>query len=570
MKSILFILMLIGGLLSFNSYASDCPAGIKLPAGTYDGDYYSFPVPGSGGYDYFVNLDGCEYKATGYTLFDDGFLTSSSFESTGRPAKPGSVSVGSPENKPGSSGDSGSDGSTSTGVGTGLPDGSDNGTGTSGGASDGSLDGSSSGSSTPQPSEPEKPYPADAGAFQLLDSFYSCSSQAYGLPSGTPNNVFNSVARKCNAILESLSSLVVSGEDILFSDDGQKFLTKNGGNSVLSCHKTTDTERQQMIANGYYPSFIPAAVGSVIPAIRYRDGTLDFNYTLDNVSSDYCDATYQTYIASQNKPSDNKPSDFDSSSSFNPYGASSGSAAVSCPVGYHLSDVDGKTCFIVDSDGSVGFITPAECNSASDYFACLQSSSDAANSSAKRLPSYGGGSLPSDKGHADSGDGDNGDVVAAINAFHADANKNHQETMDSFTGLPRETPDLIEGYLSPKLNSIIDGMKKEMTDGYNDALAEFKGVFGDIDSYIPDIKLSFDLPVQFTSGIRGRCVPLVFDFNITLVGFQPYHFHAEGVQACQLYDAYIRSIVEYMLYFLTALACRRVFTRAAEFASSQP
>ncbi|EAN1155727.1 hypothetical protein DWQ72_04280 [Salmonella enterica] len=179
-------------------------------------------------------------------------------------------------------------------------------------------------------------------------------------------------------------------------------------------------------------------------------------------------------------------------------------------------------------------------------------------------PGDGGGS-----GSGNTDNNDNGDVVAAINALHADVNKNHNETIDTITDLPQETPDLIEGYLSPKINSIIDDMKKEMTDDYNDALSEFKGVFGDIDSYIPDIKLSFELPVQFTSGIRGRCVPLVFDFNIALVGFQPYHFHAEGVQACQLYDKYIRSIVEYMLYFLTALACRRVFTRAAEFVTSQ-
>ncbi|EBK0818425.1 hypothetical protein D3R19_08065 [Salmonella enterica] len=142
--------------------------------------------------------------------------------------------------------------------------------------------------------------------------------------------------------------------------------------------------------------------------------------------------------------------------------------------------------------------------------------------------------------------------------------------MNTFTDLPPATGDSLKGYLSSKVNSVIDDMKKEMTDDYNDALAEFKDVFGDIDSYIPDIKLSFDLPVQFTNGISGRCVPLVFDFNIALIGFQPYHFHAEGVQACQLYDTYIRSIVEYMLYFLTALACRRVFTRAAEFITSQP
>ncbi|ECO1013972.1 hypothetical protein AA464_28580, partial [Salmonella enterica subsp. enterica serovar Newport] len=177
MKSILFILMLIGGSLSFNSYAANCSAGVKLPSGSY------MPlITGSIGSDvsFFINVNGCQYIPVdiNYIAYTSGPLAGGVFStngyiSTGVDVLP-SVSESFSYNDDGTLLDN-SHGSTSAGVGTGLPDGADSGTGTSGGASDGSLDGSSSGSSTPQPSEPEKPYPADAGAFQLLDSFYSCS-----------------------------------------------------------------------------------------------------------------------------------------------------------------------------------------------------------------------------------------------------------------------------------------------------------------------------------------------------------------------------------------------------------
>ncbi|EEL1931982.1 hypothetical protein G9K97_004582 [Salmonella enterica subsp. diarizonae] len=623
MRYILFILTLIGGLLSFNSYSrglSNEPLNLNYSKPTSSCSASAPPVTGS--FTFIVingvthaNINGCDYVLPPNSPVlesDDGFCGGNvicSQEYTWYPTgdsgigdsnKPQPVISGDtdtpqadvdkineqtqrycsqtkkcdsygepvdindfmefkkkdddahnnpsekPGDKPSDKPDSGSSGET-------------------GGAS-----GGSSGSSTPPPSQPEKPYPANAGASQLLDLYNSCYKQAYSMPLGDEyDNAFNSVARNCNAILDRLSSVLVSDEVNSLSSDTQKFLTKSGAGGVLSCHKTTDAERQQMIANGYYPSMVPDVIGSYVSGIPYRDGHLNFNYATNDGAAAYCNFVYQDYMDSLNKPSDS-----DNSSSDNMGSVSSGSA--SCPAGQFM--VNGSCIANFCKPGFQPSVSsPGMCTSSTltcgpgfyqvpgqDPGFCVSDSS---------TPSPGGSGVTPvipGNGHSDSGDGDNGDVVAAINAFHADANKNHQETIDTFTDLPRETPDLIEGYLSPKLNSIIDSMKKEMTDGYNDALKEFKDTFGDIDSYIPDIKLSFDLPVQFTNGIRGRCVPLVFDFNITLVGFQPYHFHAEGVQACQLYDAYIRSIVEYMLYFLTALACRRVFTRAAEFVSSQP
>ncbi|ECH6755991.1 hypothetical protein FP263_26035, partial [Salmonella enterica subsp. enterica] len=107
MRYLLLIISLTGGLLSFSSFAADCPAGIKLPSATYD-KYYSVPIPNSNGlFNYFVNIGGCEYLATGSPVTIAGnFLSAQSFQSTGKPAKPGSVPVGSSEDKPGS-GDSG-------------------------------------------------------------------------------------------------------------------------------------------------------------------------------------------------------------------------------------------------------------------------------------------------------------------------------------------------------------------------------------------------------------------------------------------------------------------------------
>ncbi|ENU2135393.1 hypothetical protein ACE60T_005840, partial [Salmonella enterica] len=147
MRYILFVLMLIGGLLSFNSYAADCPAGIHLPAGSYK-PYYS------SGIDYFINLDGCEYKVLGFTVRPDQgdavgeIISPDGFVSTGKPVKEGtpvSVSQDVPDEPDSLPADSTSD--------------NQGGNSSTGGSSNGFPDGGSSGSSTPQPSEPEKPYP---------------------------------------------------------------------------------------------------------------------------------------------------------------------------------------------------------------------------------------------------------------------------------------------------------------------------------------------------------------------------------------------------------------------------
>ncbi|EGJ5261794.1 hypothetical protein IM977_004790, partial [Salmonella enterica subsp. enterica serovar Typhimurium] len=129
-------------------------------------------------------------------------------------------------------------------------------------------------------------------------------------------------------------------------------------------------------------------------------------------------------------------------------------------------------------------------------------------------PGGGGGS---GSGNTDSND--NGDVVAAINAFHADNNKNHQELMDDLNKKPAD-PDYtgMEGQFS----SMVGGAMSGITDSVKSAWDAGKAAFGDglsgIDSMLPDIKTSFDLPPGFEAASTGRCIPVVLDFDIKLVG----------------------------------------------------
>ncbi|ECO1013989.1 hypothetical protein AA464_28680, partial [Salmonella enterica subsp. enterica serovar Newport] len=121
MRYILFIMMLIGGLLSFNSYAADCPAGIHLPAGSYKPHYNI--IDSGGGSQHYINIGGCEYWAIGGGVeTPDGWYASiGDFVSTGKPVKEGTpISVSEnasdePDSPPVDSTNDNQGGNTSTG-----------------------------------------------------------------------------------------------------------------------------------------------------------------------------------------------------------------------------------------------------------------------------------------------------------------------------------------------------------------------------------------------------------------------------------------------------------------------
>ncbi|HAF2131339.1 TPA: hypothetical protein G9F27_005708, partial [Salmonella enterica] len=136
MRYILLFIAMTGGLLSFNSYAADCPAGLKIPSGAYIPVINGILVSDN---PFSINISGCEYKPIdiNYIVYTegplkDGIFSSNGYISTGDKVLPGnsySVHVNSSglpdtEDKPdsGSSGDSSTSPISDTNSGSSLPD----------------------------------------------------------------------------------------------------------------------------------------------------------------------------------------------------------------------------------------------------------------------------------------------------------------------------------------------------------------------------------------------------------------------------------------------------------------
>ncbi|HAU7791002.1 TPA: hypothetical protein JES96_001110 [Salmonella enterica subsp. enterica serovar Wangata] len=661
MRYILFVFLLVGGLLSFNSYAKDsCPV-LQVP---FQFDLFlAHPVPSNPSLsktDEIPALDihGCTYVfPTFECIHDSSYSHSGSFciafssvllsdkenqnsplvddaddsfdpiinyqveqlkeyctqknkcDSNGFPVdaldwlkfkEKYESEHNEPVDKPSGSDKPGSDdGLTSA----------NNDSGSTGGISDASIP------------LPDVYVPDNATIAQLYDSFLECSSDLSKFPHANFDNynpfinvVYNRYVGKCNDIYDRLKSLIHPGDMAIPSDSNHKFITKDSNDNLYRCDRNISSPLEWWQDDNLSPypgevsgsDFLKNDVRPIGHDCYLVDGKRQCNFPLGlNYSSgsgrgpSVCSSVYNNYVAFQKLPDAPLPSG--NQSSFSDSSVSAGVVSA-CPAGEIFVPGLGSCVFANCFDNEVPYLNSSGLPSCKPSWAFSPADSGSASSSSSvsgssdvpiaytlcdnppfpackdlpPLPGSGGGSGSSTVNSSSAsvingnnkGDGnDNGDVVAAINALHADTNKNHEQTMNALD-VSGGSLDGVKGGLSSGVSSLIDGLKKEMGDSYNDALSEFKDVFGDVDSYIPDIKLSFDLPVQFTSGIRGRCVPLVFDFNIALAGFFPYHFHAEGVQACKLYDLYVRSVVEWFLYFMTAFACRRVFTRAAEFLTS--
>lgn len=540
MKYLLLLLSLTGGLLSFNSYAVSCPVGIKIPSGTFK------PViNGHLGSDtpFSINLNGCQYKPVdiNYIAITEGpdkggIYSTNGYISTGIEFEsnvPSSVSQDNPDTKPD------------------KPD-----TGSSG----------SGGGTTVTPSAPDT-VPHNAGAYQLLDQFYSCSQQLSSIPSDSDSDaVYNAVASNCNAVLDKIRSLLVSGEMNSPSDDNHKFLTKNADGGLFSCKRALKSDYDSS-----YPSYlIPDVTGSRLVGKSYRDGHINISFGSDYSDGGYCNSVYKDYVNSHHKPVPDTSGD-----------GNTGSGSVthsSCPSGWVQDgnfcrqgskficltgnyDIASDSCISSSGSGgspdSSGGGTPDSCPSGSHH----EPGTLAGSCTTDLNPGGGGGS-----GSGSTDSNDNGDVVAAINAFHADNNKNHQELMDDLNKKPA-APDYtgMEGEFS----SMVGGAMSGITDSVKSAWDAGKAAFGEglsgIDSMLPDIKTSFDLPPGFEAASTGRCIPVVLDFDIKLVGIPDYHFHAVGTQVCLLYDKYIRPVLNFCMVILSFFVIHRLLIRSAEF-----
>lgn len=257
-------------------------------------------------------------------------------------------------------------------------------------------------------------------------------------------------------------------------------------------------------------------------------------------------------------------------------GTDTGDKPSSCPSGQF--NVPGKGCMPVQCPPGKHPVAGA---TSSDFPVCLDDGDsggkpDSCPPGSHHEPGTLAGSCttdlnPNPGGGGGSGSGstdsnDNGDVVAAINAFHADNNKNHRELMDDLNKKPAD-PDYtgMEGEFS----SMVGGAMSGITDSVKSAWDAGKAAFGEglsgIDSMLPDIKTSFDLPPGFEAASTGRCIPVVLDFDIELVGIPDYHFHAVGTQVCLLYDKYIRPVLNFCMVILSFFVIHRLLIRSAEF-----
>lgn len=260
----------------------------------------------------------------------------------------------------------------------------------------------------------------------------------------------------------------------------------------------------------------------------------------------------------------NSPSCHSSGDSSGGSGDTSGDHTVTdCEPGYH-PDLSRPGVCVGDNSGSGGTSPgtgdkPDSCPPGSHH----EPGTLAGSCTTDFNPNPGGGG-GSGSGNTDSND--NGDVVAAINAFHADNNKNHRELMDDLNKKPAD-PDYtgMEGEFS----SMVGGAMSGITDSVKSAWDAGKAAFGEglsgIDSMLPDIKTSFDLPPGFEAASTGRCIPVVLDFDIKLVGIPDYHFHAVGTQVCLLYDKYIRPVLNFCMVILSFFVIHRLLVRSAEF-----
>ncbi|EDM3691993.1 hypothetical protein CSM81_20990 [Salmonella enterica subsp. enterica serovar Infantis] len=293
-----------------------------------------------------------------------------------------------------------------------------------------------------------------------------------------------------------------------------------------------------------YSKYVSPGVSTVTGAIGNINGVNDPDYYS---YSDYKNGITRCDINPMDS-SCNKPDD-------------SGSGDGHNPDGNHNNHDDGNT----NTDnpgtgggtGSDGGDKPATCPPGSHHVP----GSLPGSCTADLNPGGGGGS-----GSGNTDNNDNGDVVAAINAFHADNNKNHKELMDDLNKKPAD-PDYtgMEGEFS----SMVGGAMSGITDSFKSAWDAGKAAFGEglsgIDSMLPDIKTSFDLPPGFEAASTGRCIPVVLDFDIKLVGIPDYHFHAVGTQVCLLYDQYIRPVLNFCMVILSFFVIHRLLVRSAEF-----
>ncbi|HAK4778309.1 TPA: hypothetical protein H2C15_004651 [Salmonella enterica] len=144
--------------------------------------------------------------------------------------------------------------------------------------------------------------------------------------------------------------------------------------------------------------------------------------------------------------------------------------------------------------------------------------------------------------------------------------KHHKDLMDAMNRKPGAVDYTgQEGGFSSLVGGAMSGVTDSVKSAWDAGKSAFSEGLSAIDGMLPDIKTAFDLPPGFQAASTGRCVPVVLDFDIKLVGIPDYHFHAVGTQVCLLYDRYIRPVLNFCMVILSFFVIHRLLVRSAEF-----
>ncbi|EBE4778688.1 hypothetical protein FHK17_04180 [Salmonella enterica] len=346
---LLFSLMVFSAL----SYAADCPAGIKIPSGTYG------PViNGVLGSDipFSINIHGCEYAPVdiNYVIYTEGPLKGSIYSTNGF------ISTGhviKTDDKPdtGGSDDSGGD----TGGDSTQPTEPDN------------------PDVTPPVKPPVKPpvNPDSNSVAQLRDQYLQCSNQLSSYPqpnysdyNPSVNYAYNAQVRQCNSVYDRLTSLVISGSVNAGSDDNHNFITSDGSGHVYLCRRNPNTPQEWADMGKLYPGPIlgnqllknsEREIGyncRIVDGKNQCDFNLNFNYTRDDGrGTSVCNSVYSSSLGTGD--SDGSPQGGSCpAGTFNVPG--SGCETVQCQPGFHpvagATSSDYPSCEADSSSGDTG------------------------------------------------------------------------------------------------------------------------------------------------------------------------------------------------------------------------
>lgn len=136
---------------------------------------------------------------------------------------------------------------------------------------------------------------------------------------------------------------------------------------------------------------------------------------------------------------------------------------------------------------------------------------------------------------------DNGDVVAAIDRFHADNNASHKQLLDEI----KKKDDY-----SDTANKVGDLFTNGISDFKSGAESSINSLIDSLENYAPGLK-GFGLPDGFYSN-SGHCVPLdmSFAFTVPMTNYSvPVKLSTDSV--CKFYDGYPRELLRMLIYMLT-------------------